>query len=75
MQTAGIATIKKFHAVIIPRYITLRHNGLWEISFFHNVKNFLRLKFKTMAITCRFQVFDVRFSKLEIISLFVAVSN
>ena len=49
-------------AVIILRYAMLRHNALimrsdTHLSFWHNVKKSVHLKFKIMPITCIFQRF------------------
>ena len=40
----------------IPCYVLI---SLYDLSFSHKVKKSVRLKFKTMSITCRFHVLDV----------------
>lgn len=71
-----------FYDIHVPRFVSWRDMSNTHLSFWHNVKNFVRIKFIIMSIACRFHFVDVvltmniRISMLEIIfSGSVAVRN
>ena len=67
-----LQTSKKCINYYSPVYHAMSQWVLWSeilLTFWHNVKKSMSLKFKIISVTCRFQVFDVDFRVVKMFEI------